>query len=412
MRHPESQGFNDRNIWWFQKGSANKIIELWNKGVRRNVLVSPPGSGKTVMAEMIVKHVGKAFDRVVCLTHTIGLVDNFKTRTGIDTYTVQECLSKGGIPGKKPDCVIWDECHHSGAEGWGSVLDMAPKSAYLLGLTGTPQRSDGKALDRFDDMVVAAHYSELLMAGTIVPYRCLHPKEFHADSEPDPALAYKNYGEGKKAIFYCRSIEQANDVQRALGAKKAAVWHSGIPWKGKEGRGVQLQRFKDGELQCLVTVDALSEGVDIPDSEVVVLAVPCHNVSTYLQKTGRGGRSAPGKTHATLLDLSGAHLRHGPPTEDREYSINGTGIERMLQQGGGKGNGWGYSDRGERQQVERGSYDAELVVGYDWRAPSPEDKRKTLGWLVQAAGRRGWGREHAEMAFATLFGETAPGGAP
>jgi len=395
----------NRDIWWFQKGSCNKVIESWNAGNNAAVLVAPPGSGKTVMADMINKHVG--FERPVCVTHTLGLVDNFKTRTGIDTYTVQECLHKGGIPGKRPDLVIWDECHHSGAEGWGTVLDMAPKSAFKLGLTGTPQRSDGKALDRFDDMIVAAHYSELLMAGTIVPYRCLHPKEFRADAEPDPALAYKNYGEEKKAIFYCRSIEQADDVARALGKRKAAVWHSELPWKGKEGRLVNLQRFKAGELQCLVTVDALSEGVDIPDSEVVVLAVPCHNVGTYLQKTGRGGRSAPGKTFATLLDLSGAHLRHGPPTEDREYSINGTGIERIYQ-GGGKGNGWGNVDRSEREPVDRGSYDAELVVGYDWRAPSPEDKRKTLGWLVQAAGRRGFTQDIAEQAFQVIFGEAPP----
>lgn len=398
--------FADRNVWWFQKGATNAVQKHWSEEIKEVVLVSPPGSGKTVMADMLVKRVG--FERPVCLTHTLGLVENFRERTGIETYTVQECLSKGGIPGKKrPDCVVWDECHHSGAEGWGAVLDMAPRNAYKLGLTGTPQRSDGKALDRFKEMVVAAHYSELLMAGTIVPYRCLYPKEFRADSEPDPALAYKNYGEDKKAIFYCRSIEQADDVARALGKRKAAVWHSGIAWKGKEGRGEVLKRFKGGDLQCLVTVDALSEGVDVPDSEVIVLATPCHNVGTYLQKTGRGGRSAPGKTYATLLDLVGAHLRHGPPTEDREYSIHGTGIER-ISQGGVGGHGYGMGDRKEREPVDRGSYDAELIVGYDWRAPNPEDKRKSLGWLVQAAGRRGWGEDMAEQAFRVIYGEEPP----
>lgn len=363
------------------------------------MLVSPPGSGKTVMAGNIAQSVNAK--RTVCLTHTLGLVRNFQERLGIETFTVQECLARGGIPGAKPDLVIWDECHHSGGPAWGSVLDMAPKKALVLGLTGTPQRSDGKPLDRFDEMEVAAHYSELLMAGTIVPYRCLYPKEFRDDAIPDPAMAYRKYGENRKAIFYSRSIEQANDVARALG-KRAAVWHSELPWKGKDGREANLKRFENNEISCLVTVDALAEGVDIPDSECIVLASSCHNVGTYLQKTGRGGRASPGKTHALLLDLSGAHLRHGPPTEDREYTIHGTGIARKHGMGGG---GDYYYERGPREPSDLGSFDAEMIVGYDWRAPTPEDKRKSLGWLVECAGRRGWSRDVAEQVFTTLFGE-------
>lgn len=394
--------FGDRDIWWFQRAAQKKVLKRWEKK-RAVVLVSPPGSGKTVMAGNIVEAAG--FKRAVCVTHTHGLVRNFKERLGIDTFTVQELLWKGGIPGPRPDCVIWDECHHSGGERWGTVLDMSPKNALILGLTGTPQRSDGKALDRFDEMEVAAHYSELLMAGTIVPYRCLYPKEFREDAIPDPALAYRKYGENKKAIFYCRSIEQANEVAKDLG-RQAVVWHSELPWRGKEGREVNLKRFEQNEIKCLVTVDALAEGVDIPDSECIVLAASCHNVMTYLQKTGRGGRSAPGKSHALLLDLSGAHLRHGPPTEDREYSITGTGIARKGGAGGG-GNDW-YYERGPRDPKDLGSFDAELVVGYDWRAPTPEDKRKSLGWLVECAGRRGWTKDVAETVFKTLFGEAPP----
>jgi superfamily II DNA or RNA helicase len=391
-----------RDMWWFQKSATQKVVDRFCN-TRKVVLVSPPGSGKTVMGGQIVKEVGPK--RVVCLTHTLGLVRNFKERLGIDTYTLQECLARGGIAGATPpDMVIWDECHHSAGAAWGTVLDMVPKKALVLGLTGTPQRSDGKPLDRFDEMEVAAHYSELLMAGTIVPYRCLYPKEFRTDAIPDPALAYRRYGEGRKAIFYSRSIEQANEVAKALG-KKARVWHSELPWKGKDGREANLKRFEQNEISCLVTVDALAEGVDIPDSEVIVLSSTCHNVGTYLQKTGRGGRSAPGKTHALLIDLSGAHLRHGPPTEDREYSITGTGIERKTGFGGsGNGDDW-YYERGPRDPSDLGSFDAELIVGYDWRAPTAEDKRKSLGWLVECAGRRGWTKEVAESVFQTLFGE-------
>lgn len=384
-----------RDPWWFQPRAIAQVDKQWAEGSRAVVLVSPPGSGKTEMAGVIARR--KRFKRPACVVSTLALHRNATTRLCEDSYTVQGLLSAGGFPkGKKPDFVIWDECHHSAGETWGTVLDMVPRNVPVLGLTGTPQRSDGKALDRFDSMVVAAHYSELLMSGTIVPYRCLHPKGFRDDAEPDPVAAYLRYGEGKKAIFYCRSVEQADDVAKALKGK-AAAWHSGIDWKPREKL---LKAFERSELQCLVTVDALTEGVDVPDAQCIVLASKCHNVGSYLQKTGRGGRRKPGKDHSLLLDLSGASLRHGPPTMDREYSITGTGIGRKSH---GGGRDW-YYERGEREPRDLDAYDSDLVVGYDWRAPSKDDKRRQLNWLRQLAGRRGWSQEVAETAFDQLFG--------
>lgn len=389
------------DIWWFQPRAEQNVRLEWKNGARATVLVSPPGSGKTVMAAAIAK----GFKRPVCLVHTLGLVRNGLTRL-CETFTVQSVLARGGIPGNiAPDLVIWDECHHSAGEVWGSVLDMVPRKAKVLGLTGTPQRSDGKALDRFDSMVVGAHYSELLMAGTIVPWRCLYPKEFRDDAEPDPVAAYRKYGEKKKAIFYCRSVAQANDVAKRLG-KGAAPWHSELPWKGETGRQNVLEAFQAGLLQQLVTVDALTEGIDIPDSECIVLASKCRHVNTYLQKTGRGGRSTPGKDECLLIDLVGAHLRHGPPTEDREYTITGTGIARKSF-GSGNGDDW-YYERGERERQELSEFDAEMVTGYNWRHPTQADKRRQIGWLTELAGRRGWGKDVAEAAFQTIFGEESP----
>lgn len=383
-----------KDVWWFQPRAVREVLGDFKNGARGVCLVSPPGSGKTVMASEAVRQLKPK--RAIAIVHTRGLKLDIGERL-CETFTIQQLLHWQKIPGEPPDLVIWDECHHSAGDAWGTVFDILPRKSKVLGLTGTPQRSDGKALDRFESMVVGAHYSELLMARTIVPYRCLFPKEFREDAEPEPAYAWRKYGEDKKAIFYCRSVEQADDVARRIG-RVAVPWHSQVAWKKREA---SLNAFKAGEIRCLVTVDALTEGIDIPDSECVVLASPCHNVSTYLQKTGRGGRSAPGKEEGLLLDLSGAHLRHGSPTEDREYSITGTGISRKSSAGGSGGNDWYY----EREQKELGSFNAELVVGYDWRHPTSEDKRRQLGWLVEFAGRRGWGRDVAETTYRILFGD-------
>lgn len=389
-----------RDVWWFQPRTIKAVDKAWADGHRSVVLVSPPGSGKTEMAKRIATR-DWAPDDVAFVSHTRAIKRNAAVRVGVASYTVQELLSSGGFPrGKRPKFIIWDECHHSAGDKWGTVLDMA-KGAWVLGLTATPQRFDGKALDRFDHMVVAAHYSELLMAGTIVPWRVLEPGVYKRDGEPDPVQAYMRFGQGTKAIFYCKSIAQADDCAprlRELGVK-AEAWHS-----HSAHRDEILSAFERGALRCIVTVDALSEGFDVPDSNCVVLASKCLHVGTYLQKTGRGGRRKAGKTHSLLLDLSGANARHGSPTEDRVYSIKGSGIQRSPT----PPIVWDYDrkvlDQRERQRKDLDPYDADLVVAYDWQAPSKQDKRRQLGWLREFAGRRGWGEDVAKAAFEQLFG--------
>lgn len=389
----------ERDPWWFQPRAIKSIEKKWEKGLRAIVLVSPPGSGKTVMAADIAK---RDFNRPVCVSHTRALKRNAVTRL-CESFTIQEVLAAGKIPGSKPaDLVIWDECHHSAAETWGSILDYAPKKAKILGLTATPQRSDGKGLDRFDDIVVAATYTELLMAGTIVPFRVLYPEEFKESAQPDAAHAYLKYGEQKKAIFYCRDTEHANQVALDLQRQKVKCesWHSKSgTWKHRDA---VLTAFETNQLQALITVDALTEGVDVPDSECIVLGAKCMHPGTYLQKTGRGGRQSPGKVECLLLDLVGASLRHGPPTEDRQYTIDGSGIKRK-----GQSRDW-YYEGGTREEKDVEAYDARLIEGYNWRAPTDEQKRRNLGYLVSYAGRAGWPEDAAVAMFRTVFGELPP----
>lgn len=390
----------DRNPWWFQPRAIREVEDHWNNGARAVCLVSPPGSGKTVMAADIAK---RLFKRPVCVSHTRALKRNAVTRM-CESFTIQECLYAGKIPGKeRPDLVIWDECHHSAAPSWGEVIDLAPRTAKVLGLTATPQRADGKGLDRFDKMVVAATYTELLMAGTIVPFRVIYPEEFRDDAQPDMARAYLQYGERRKAIFYCRDTEHADEVSRDLQRQRVRVesWHSKSgTWKKRDEI---LKAFESSALQCLVTVDALVEGFDVPDSDCVVLGAKSLHVGTYLQRTGRGGRAAPGKQECLLVDCVGAYLRHGPPTEDRIYTLDGSGIKRK----GRGGNDW-YYERGEREEKDIGVYEPRFVEGYNWRAPTEAQKRANLGYLIEYAGRAGWPEAAAVAMFRTVFGQDPP----
>jgi superfamily II DNA/RNA helicase len=238
-----------------------------------------------------------------------------------------------------------------------------------------------------------------LLNRTIVPCEVRVPEAFHDDKEPDLVKAYLDNREAySRALFFCKSIEQADDTSQRL--KRVQPYHCGM--SAKHNREALLA-FRKGDLDALATVDALGEGIDIPQANLMILGRMCHNVSTYLNYCGRVLRGAKNKRHATLVDCVGASLRHGSPTEDRIYSIDGTGIQRR-----GGSQSWDYErEPGERKELR--PYHAKFRVLYGWTNPTDDDKRRQLGWLRQHAARAGYGEDVAAQCFATLFGELPSG---
>jgi superfamily II DNA or RNA helicase len=64
-------------------------------------------------------------------------------------------------------------------------------------------------------------------------------------------------------------------------------------------------------------------GVDAPAVSCIILLAPTQSVTKYLQSVGRGLRTHPGKTDCVILDHAGNVLRHGLPTDDREWTLDG-----------------------------------------------------------------------------------------
>jgi hypothetical protein len=89
-----------------------------------------------------------------------------------------------------------------------------------------------------------------------------------------------------------------------------------------------LSRFRDGVTRLLVNVYVLTEGVDIPDASVCILARGVSFVGAYLQMVGRILRPAPGKVDGLLLDLPGVSHAFGNPCDDRLFSLGGAGISQ------------------------------------------------------------------------------------
>lgn len=367
----------------FQRKAVARASRSLEQG-RAVCVVAPTGSGKTIIAQAIAAQ----YPASLCVVHTRALLKQAQRRLG-RAMTIQALLRPGRRAIADPALIVWDECHHSAAEAWGQLREQFPRAA-LLGLTATPQRGDGRPLDAFDSMIVAAQYSDLLELGVIVPCRVFRPSETIDGSDPDPVAAYRKYANGSRAVFYVGSVEQADGAARRLG-RSFAAWHYGVPW-GKRAR--LLKAFAENELRGLVTVDALTEGFDLPSIETIVLGRTCQHAGTYLQIVGRGLRAAPGKSSLMLLDLSGASTRHGSPTADRAYTIDGDGISGSLA---------GLDRRQGAEPEPRGEHDAELVEVIDWSRASETEKRKARADLRRLAQARGFDPKAAELAGRMLF---------
>jgi DNA repair protein RadD len=373
---------------------AEAMAEL-SDGASRVLVVAPTGAGKgTMAAAALAEHAGKG-GRAVFLVHrreialditrrlrksgvTCGTIlpgQKREARALVQIATVQSLIDADAVP--SATLVIVDEAHHYAADEWGAVLLRYPKAAFI-GFTATPQRADGRAMgDVFERLIIAATYAQMLASGYLVPCEVLRPlTNLGIDLAQDPLTAYRRYAGGQPALIYVRRVAEAIEL---LGRFKNAKIAAGVVHgkTGKAERDDTMRKLADGSLTVVINVYALTEGVDIPRVGCIVLARTCAHASTYVQIVGRALRAHAGKRSALLLDLTGCSHKHGLPTDDRVYSLQGSGM----------GEAQGERDGAERvERVPKVIGVALCAAGSSMPAPTntaPDPKR--VRWDALAA---------------------------
>lgn len=334
----------------YQSRAATLVRESWLRG-GTPLVVLPTGAGKTTVAALVLA--GAAHP--IAISHTTTLRDQLALRLpGVQSLTVQSLLEGGCHGGMSRDaarallancdrCVI-DEAHHYPRDSrWGAVLDLLPPGCLVVGFTATPERTDGAGLaGTFTDLIATASYSDLLAMGwlswcEVVPCPTL---------AGNPAGAYLSFarshvarcgGAAVVAPATWRPGVLFTPTKDAAGAATAALTAAGVRAVAIDAdtpdaaRHAAFRGFDAGELDVLASPMALSEGFDSPRAEVCVLDRTCQGLALYLQTAGRVLRPHPAKrAGALLLDCRGAAERHGSPTEDRVYSLDGVGIRRAV----------------------------------------------------------------------------------
>lgn len=419
----------------YQTSTVNACMSKFREGVQSICIASPTGSGKSVIGAACVARARASGAKVLAIAHRRELISQLCGHFGseaaaicpgfdrrpdapIQVATIQTLLASGIRP--EAQLVLWDECHHVPSDEWQTVLHDYSEQR-LIGLTATPCRSDGRALgDIFQHLHVAVQYSQLLKDGHIAPCRVFQPPRGMGSSElaMDPIEAIKKYARGKMFVF-CRDIEHAYTVSQGLLREHvmSAVIEHNTP---ADVRADEIQRFSDGDLQALCNVFCLTEGIDIPSAVSCVLARSTpQSPGTYLQMVGRVLRVAPGKKEAILVDLTGASLVHGLPTEDRKYSLCGKPIGRLSSESirvcmkcgytyseTGACPSCGFHMKSKVKQIK--IYNEALREVYAGRDTPGDSKLHELDRLIGMVENKGWSLSWALKQFKTLFHENAP----
>lgn len=323
----------------YQTAAVDAVNASW-KSHRSVLLVAPTGAGKTVLGQALIN--GRS---ALWVAHRRELVEQTSKRLGagviapgyhvsprksVQVGTVQTLLARGARP--NAEVLVLDEAHHYMAEEWRALVDAYP-DAKILGLTATPERADGEPLgDIFEEIVVAANYSELIRDGHLVTVRAYHPKEsLGNDLAMDPVDAWVKYSEGSQAFVFCGRVHIADELAsrfRGLGVIAKTIEYN-TPTRE---RAEAIDAFRRGSVKVLTNVYALTEGVDVPESRCCILARAFGHVGSYLQAVGRVLRPAKGKPDAILIDLTGTSRKHGLPIIDRAYSLGERPISGEAQE--------------------------------------------------------------------------------
>jgi DNA repair protein RadD len=348
----------------YQLDMLLEAARLMRAGYRRILLQLPTGGGKTVMAAALLgsaSHLGYSAQFIVHRKELIKQTSATFTAMGIEhsfvaaklPFDPSASIHLAGVQTLvnrlanlfPPNLKVIDEAHHAAAATWATVLAADP-DAYIIGLSATPERLDGRGLDdHFDVMVLGPPVSWLIQQGWLSPF------EFYAPDDPDmsevpthggdfakdpsaevvdkPHLIgsivehYLRLAPGEQGIVFAANREHSRHIAAEFNAQ-------GIPAMHVDGEMSDTERdwfddsFRAGDTRIGVNVALFDEGYDVPNISYVGDGAPSRSMVKVRQRWGRDLRMAPGKTRAIICDHAGNALRLGDlPDTDRDWSLQG-----------------------------------------------------------------------------------------
>jgi len=351
----------------------DRVRQSMRAGNRRVLMQLPTGGGKTLIASEVLKQTSDNGLSSLFIADRRKLID--QTGEKLTSYGVDHGIIMAGraLDRRAPvqvasiqtlysraikrelmelpdvQLVVIDEAHKSLGGQYHELIFEHYPDAFVLGLTATPVRGDGRGLgEMYEDLVLGPSVDTLVDDGFLVPMR------YYAPSRPDMEYLETiynskkgDYNEAKLGRYMEQNKPLIGDIvehyKRLAGDRQAVVFaasvrHSmyladafnkaGISAEHIDGTTFHLERQRiyddvhSGKTRVLVNCAVLIEGWDEPQISCCILARPTKSVATYLQMAGRVLRPFPGKSDAVLIDHSGAVQEMGFVHDSRAWSLD------------------------------------------------------------------------------------------
>lgn len=345
-----------------QNQALADLRQAYASGSRAPILVAATGFGKTHVSCEIVRQAVAKGRNVWFLAHLREILDDTSVRltaagishgqiragrsadytVAVQVVGVATAVKRTGLP--RADLIIVDECHLAVANTYRQVI-AAAGDPLLLGLTGTPQRLDGRGLrEVFDAIVPTCSTAELIDEGLLAPVRVFAPPgadlsgigrrggDFDQGqagavmSRPavvgDALSHWKKLCAGRRGVAFTTTVAHAEAVAqqwRSAGFRAMAVHGNSDDAERREA----IAGLRAGRLDLVACAQLWIAGVDVPEIDAVIWLRPTASLTAWLQGNGRGLRIAPGKRDLLVLDHVGNCARLGHPLTVHEWTLDG-----------------------------------------------------------------------------------------
>lgn len=337
----------------YQEEAKSAVLEQWEQGVQRTLLVLPTGCGKTIVFAKISEDCVKRGERVLILAHRGELLEQAADKihkacnlncavekageTSLGSFyritvgSVQTLMRESRLARFLPDyfdTIIIDEAHHAISDSYQRILQHF-SCAKVLGVTATPDRGDMKNLGQvFDSLAYEYTLPRAIREGYLCPIKAMtipltldltgvsvqagDYKAADLDAALDPYLykiadeMLRNCADRKTVVFLplVKTSQKFRDILNERGFRAAEVNGDSAD------RAEVLRDFDEGKYNVLCNSMLLTEGWDCPSVDCVIVLRPTKVRGLYCQMVGRGTRLSPGKKDLLLLDFLWHTQRH------------------------------------------------------------------------------------------------------
>ena len=345
----------------YQISVINEAINQFEQGKNKILIEMATGLGKTYTVALLIKElIGRSSSRprVLFLAHQIEIllqsVTAFKNVLGIGSYSFSACFSGSepedtdfvfasfdtlysqleSLKASAFDFIIVDEAHHTPAKTYSEVVTkFLPK--LLIGLTATPYRTDNKSVAAFFggsdghigkyDLIWGLKSKRLAFPKYLVllddlnqekisqldsglsisdldKRLFLHKKDEEVVNIIEKTVENKDI-ENVKGIVFCRSIKH---MRHLLGFFKLGTATSVHSKMNDQQRRENIRNFREGGYKYILVCDLFNEGIDIPETNLLVFMRYTGSRTIWLQQLGRGLRKTPNKEYVHILDFAGS----------------------------------------------------------------------------------------------------------